>query len=481
MIKKLLILLALVLVTIGLVFVLQNDAGDEGSSSFETVATKYKNITFDIESGWDATEQYHVVYPITENNDINQQTKSLIDQQRSDFDSRASETTDFRPDLNVGTEVNFATDDVVLFEIYTTDNTATIIEETVQTRFYNRSTGERYEIDDFFDSDDYAERLSSLSRNTLPDLVDSDTETIEAGTEPVKENFNEFGILSESQMFIDFEPGQVADVSAGIIQMPFEIADVEDILSVDFEDLLFPGYKAEIERQAQEEAENEAKRQALLENTDNSQVPPQSVESVDCQAQKCVALSFDDGPSPSTTPTLVDILDQYNVKATFFMIGSQVGPNADLVKSIADKGHVIGNHTWDHKDLTTLSAADARDEIDRTTTAIENAAGVRPYIVRPPYGAINDKTIQAIGYPTIEWNVDPEDWKNRDVNIVYDRVVTATTSGSVVLSHDIHPTTVEAYKRIVPKLLDEGFTLVTIPQLFGFNADTVQIKNYFSL
>ena len=480
--------LVILVVAGGLALWLSNESGDEGETSSEIVATKYKNITFDIESGWDDNERFHLVYPITENDTINAQTKSLIDQKKADFDGRAPNFTQDVPDLNVSTEVNFATDDVVLFEIYTTDNTADITDEVVDTRFFDRSSGDRYEINDFFNSDDYLNRLSDISRKNLPDIVDSNSDTIANGTEPRKENFNNFGIISESQMFIDFEPGQVADVSQGIIKMPFDISAVQDILSVDFEDKIFPGYKAEQDRQAQQAAEDEAKRQAAAEAaaasnqpSSPSGVPPQSVDAIDCQNQKCAALSFDDGPNPNTTPDLLATLEQYNVKATFFMIGSQVGPNAALVKSMADAGHVIGNHTWDHKDLTKLSAAAAKSEVDKTTTAIENAAGIRPYLVRPPYGAINDQTRAAIGYPTIEWSVDPEDWKNRNADVVYNRVITNTTSGSVVLSHDIYPSTVDAYKRIVPKLLEDGFTLVTIPQLFGFNAETVQVKNYFSL
>ena len=159
------------------------------------------------------------------------------------------------------------------------------------------------------------------------------------------------------------------------------------------------------------------------------------------------------------------------------MIGRQVEPNASLVKRVADEGHEIGIHTWDHKDLTSLSAADAKSEIDKTKQAIANAAGIESYLVRPPYGAINDQARAAFGLPTIEWNVDPEDWKDRNANTVYDRVIADTNVGSIVLSHDIHSTTVEAYERIVPKLIDDGFTLVTVSQLLDFSPGNVPVQN----
>ena len=477
-------LFVVILASAGLYWWQQRD-DDALQTDTEVVATKYQNITFDVESGWNDEQRFYVVYPITENESINEQVRTVIDEKLSSFESRVTSFTDTVPDLNLSTDVNFATEEVVLFEIFTTDNTAQIPEETVDTLFFDRGTGEQYTLANFFDSDDYLQRLSDLSRAALPSIVENpNTKLINQGTEPTEDNFDEFGITSETEMFINFEPGQVADESQGIISMPFQIADIEDILSADFEDKLFPGYLAEQERkQAEAEAAAQAKaeREALAAQSAATVAVanPQSTGAVDCTANKFVALSFDDGPNGSTTPQLLNILDQYNVKATFFLIGRQVAPNAAIVQRMVDSGHIIGNHTWDHKDLTSLSAAEAKSEVDRTQDAIANASGVTPYFVRPPYGAINDSTRAAIGFPTIEWSVDPEDWKNKDANIVFNRVITNTQAGSIVLSHDIYQSTVDAYARIVPQLLNDGFTLVTIPQLLDFTPETIGIRNYF--
>ncbi|CAL8973795.1 hypothetical protein PROP_01255 [Propionicimonas sp. T2.31MG-18] len=188
-----------------------------------------------------------------------------------------------------------------------------------------------------------------------------------------------------------------------------------------------------------------------------------------CARLKCVALTFDDGPV-SGTAELLDILARKEVKATFFMVGSNAATKPQLVRRMAAEGHVLGNHTWDHQQLTRLSRAAIRIEIDRTNAQIRKAAGVTPTLLRPPYGATNP-TVRGVaadlGMSQILWNVDPLDWKDRNSSTVASRVLAAARPGSIVLSHDIHPTTVKAYARIIDGLRAKGFTLVTVPELLG--------------
>jgi peptidoglycan/xylan/chitin deacetylase (PgdA/CDA1 family) len=190
---------------------------------------------------------------------------------------------------------------------------------------------------------------------------------------------------------------------------------------------------------------------------------------VDCDEVKCAALTFDDGPV-SGTNDLLDVLAEKDVDVTFFTVGSNVENHPEILARMVAEGHVVGNHTHDHPQLTRLSTDEISSQIERTNDAIQQATGTRPTLLRPPYGATN-ATVSAVasdlGMALINWNVDPEDWKDRNSQIVRQRVLTNTRNGSIVLSHDIHETTRDAYADIIDGLRARGFTLVTVPELLG--------------
>lgn len=189
----------------------------------------------------------------------------------------------------------------------------------------------------------------------------------------------------------------------------------------------------------------------------------------DCARVKCVALTFDDGPAAST-PRLLDLLHQRRARATFFLLGRQVQAHPAITRRIAREGHVIGNHTWDHRDLTRLSRPRIRAEIVRTNRIVRTLTGQRPRLLRPPYGARNarvDAVARFWGMRVTLWTVDPRDWADRNAAVVTRRVLAAVRPGSIVLMHDIHPTTVTAVGRIVRRLRQRGYHLVSVPQLSG--------------
>jgi peptidoglycan/xylan/chitin deacetylase (PgdA/CDA1 family) len=197
--------------------------------------------------------------------------------------------------------------------------------------------------------------------------------------------------------------------------------------------------------------------------------PATAPSNVNCAKLKCVALTFDDGPVTGTTQ-LLDLLKAKGVHATFFMVGSNVALHPALVRRMLADGNVLGNHTWDHAQLTRLDPAAMRQEITRTNAAIQKATGTAPTLLRPPYGATNPEVAKVagqLGMAQILWNVDPLDWKDRNAAIVTKRVLASTRAGSIVLSHDIHPTSRQAYAAIIDGLRAKGFTLVTVPELLG--------------
>ena len=182
-----------------------------------------------------------------------------------------------------------------------------------------------------------------------------------------------------------------------------------------------------------------------------------------------IAMTFDDGPSATLTPKLLDLLAAHHIKATFFVIGENVAEHPEIVERAAREGHEIGNHSWSHPNLGKMSEESVRSQLRRTEDAIKNATGKRPTLMRPPYGSITDREKHWIhdefGYQIILWDVDPYDWRRPGPAVVRNRILKETQPGSIVLSHDIHPGTIEAMPSTFDALEAKGFKFVTVSEL----------------
>lgn len=181
--------------------------------------------------------------------------------------------------------------------------------------------------------------------------------------------------------------------------------------------------------------------------------------------QKMIAFTFDDGPDPNNTLRLLEMLAKEDVPATFFLIGQNVEMYPNIVKAIAKAGHEIGNHSYNHRDLTTLSQEEMVNEITKTDQAIENITGKRPKYFRPPYGSVNQTVADAVNRPIIQWSVDSEDWQSKNTSLIIERVTASATEGAIVLLHDIHQTTVDAVPELIKQLKESGYTFVTLDTL----------------
>ena len=186
-----------------------------------------------------------------------------------------------------------------------------------------------------------------------------------------------------------------------------------------------------------------------------------------------IALTFDDGPHATLTPRLLDILKEKGIKVTFFVLGECVVANPAVLQRAAAEGHEIGNHSWDHKAFTKGGGSGVASEINQTNAAIENAIGRKPVLVRPPYGATNAAITKRLneeyGLKVIMWDVDPLDWKVRNSAHVKEEILKATRPGSIVLSHDIHPTTIDAMAETNDALKEKGFKFVTVSELIAMD------------
>ncbi len=175
------------------------------------------------------------------------------------------------------------------------------------------------------------------------------------------------------------------------------------------------------------------------------------------------------GPSATLTPKLLDLLAAHHIKATFFVIGENVAEHPDIVARAAREGHEIGNHSWSHPNFAKMSEEGVRSQLRRTDDVIKSATGMRPTLLRPPYGSITAREKRWIhdefGYQIILWDVDPNDWKRPGPAVVRNRILKETQPGSIVLSHDIHPGTIEAMPSTFDALEAKGFKFVTVSQL----------------
>jgi peptidoglycan-N-acetylglucosamine deacetylase len=182
-----------------------------------------------------------------------------------------------------------------------------------------------------------------------------------------------------------------------------------------------------------------------------------------------IAMTFDDGPSATLTPKLLDLLATHHIKATFFVIGENVAEHPDIVARAAREGHEIANHSWSHPNLAKMSDEGVRRQLWQTDEAIKSATGTRPTLLRPPYGSITEREKRWIhdefGYQIVLWDVDPYDWKRPGPAVVRNRILQETRPGSIVLSHDIHPGTIEAMPSTFDALQAKGFKFVTVSEL----------------
>lgn len=191
-----------------------------------------------------------------------------------------------------------------------------------------------------------------------------------------------------------------------------------------------------------------------------------------------IAMTFDDGPSGANTPKLLDLLARKHIKATFFLVGQCAAEFPQLVKRELAEGHEVANHSWSHPNLAKMSEEGVRSELQKTQDAIREATGFTPKIMRPPYGELTGKQRQWVhgdfGFKVILWDVDPLDWKDRNAATVARRIIAGTRPGSIILSHDIHATTVAAMPEVFDTLLAKGFKFVTVSELLAMDKGTAR-------
>ena len=191
------------------------------------------------------------------------------------------------------------------------------------------------------------------------------------------------------------------------------------------------------------------------------------------KSKRMIALTFDDGPNYNTSK-IIDVLNKYDIKATFFVLGNRAINNKDILRKMVDSGMEIGNHTYNHLLLTKYDENKIRSEIEDTSEVIYNATKKRPKLLRPSYGSVNNKIKKVANMPIIIWDIDTLDWKYHNSKRITSRVVNKVRDGDIILMHDIYSASLNALSNIIPILQDNGYEFVTIDELFYYKGISLE-------
>lgn len=311
-------------------------------------------------------------------------------------------------------------------------------------------------LDEIIDSEDHGKEglFSFIYEYLQAENLDDMTEE-----EILKENVQNklHWLFDEENLILFFNPGDLGK-NEELIELYIPLIDIYKRINENYKSIILSeALEREIGR-IEEEEQNEGQS--------DEEDPLEKMGS-----KKLVALTFDDGPHENVTKRVLKTLEEYNAKATFFMLGKNAESLPEIARQVANEGHEIANHSISHANLNASGADRIHEEMVESLHQIENATGVRPHLFRPPYGNYNDTVLNKANETNqklIMWSVDTRDWESRNANSVYQMVQSYTQPGSIILMHDIHPTTADALPQIMEYLSEQGYEFVTVSELLPY-------------
>ncbi|MEU8266252.1 polysaccharide deacetylase family protein [Sphaerisporangium sp. NPDC049002] len=384
---------------------------------------------------------------------LRQTTSAAI--RRFSQDRRARPKGGTPPELNVGWQLTAASGGVFGVRMRTGLFTGTEWRNSLSTLWYDQAARRVH------DSADLLKDAKALS--TLAEIVQNRVWALGQGTKvdavkPDRAMFDSLNFNPHGDLVAEFDDGQVAPARMGRIAVAVPKQEAAPLLS-------------DFGRRTMEVVDS-----ATPDSIPNSP-PPESTpvpgttgagHSVDCAATRCVALTFDDGPGPQTD-RLLSILAEYGARATFFTVGANAEAQPALLRRIADGGHLIGNHSWSHRDLATLDMRKISDELGRTQMML-SATGPAPALLRAPYGGLTPQVVtvaRALRLSIVGWTLDTGDARDPDPAAVARRAIDGARPGSVILMHEGGSATLRALPKTLKALASRGYAFVTVPELYG--------------
>ena len=324
--------------------------------------------------------------------------------------------------------------------------------------YYNKESDEIVSIKDFLEKDTSLDKLANLSYYYVMKYSDDnnlnfDKEGVKEGLSSNLNNFEHFNFIDDGLEFI-FPPYQIAYYAAGEIKIVIPYNELKGII------------KNKYLKYSEKDNIKQDNNRDLKEFSN----------------KKLIAFTFDDGPSYIGTNKLLDNLDKYNARVTFFVLGSRVNNYKDTLTKAYKMGNTIGSHTYSHSNLLKLDNYSVMDEIKKTNEAIKNITGSETIYLRPPYGNINSDIKNISNMYTILWDLDTEDWKYKDKNRIADYIVSNAHDGAIVLLHDLYETSVDGALLAMERLEKEGYAFVTIDEMIKIKNIQLDInKSYYQI
>ena len=399
-------------------------------------------------------------YPNIDNKKIMNKINEYIDYQKESFLNVVKDTKDLEQpkyDFNLSvTENNYNNITYIYMLTFSYTGGAHYTRDDASI-YYDNKSNEFIDITHFFKDEESFKKLSSIAYYYVLNLKDKNFDElwVKRGTDPTIDNYRHFK-FTDSGLEILFPPYQVASWADGEIKITIPYEEINDLLK--------------------EEYQSVSKDEKVFNLT--SIVRDLSKY----QDKKLIAFTFDDGPSETNTNYLLDNLDKYDAKVTFFVLGSRVENNKETIKRAYLEGNDIGSHTYNHRNLNLLSDSALMEEMKQANEAIKSVIGKMPSLLRPPYGNLTSHGKEITNMNIILWNIDPLDWKYKDKNKIANEIVEHAHDGAIVLVHDIYKSSVEGALLAMEELQKEGYAFVTInemAQLRGIELDTA--TSYFSM
>ena len=406
----------------------------------------------------ESTERYDlkIDYPNFKNKKIKEKVLAYINNQRQEFmnviknseNIQISSKYDFN--LNVtSSERNNITYVNILTYSYT--GGAHYIRDDYSL-YWDDDTKEFIDLKYFFKDEEAFKEMTNLAYYYVINLGQEENRNfdqlwVRRGTAPTIDNYRHFE-FTDNGLEIMFPPYQVASWADGQINITIPYEDINKYLKEEYRD--------------------STKDETVVKEVPNIRDLSQFKD------KKLIAFTFDDGPSSNNTNLLLDNLDKYNARVTFFVLGSRVDSNKEVIKRAYLQGNDIGSHTYNHRNLNLLNDSEVISEVEKTNDKIKEIIGVKPTLLRPPYGNLTNHRKELVNMHTILWDIDPLDWKYKNKNRVADEIIEHAHDGAIILLHDIYKSSVDGALLAMEELEKQGYAFVTITemaQLRGIDLD----------
>lgn len=408
-------------------------------------------------------------FPITAYDFVNKDEKSFTEKLVADFKSAVKENENNESvvlDFNQHFEVKYHSEDFLTFLYERNISYGNNYDNSHLVSVFDLKNKKKLEPIDFFKDkesfDNFASEVNLIATNLVKKKIYDDTnyadneereqiltsskEMIQEGTIPTSVNYDAVFFDQNGEWHLFFDKYQIASGAMG----DFYVKIPENLVNKYMNEKFLKIFKKE----------------EVVEQSIDTEIYEPKYSEVDCSKVPCVALTFDDGPSVYTSQ-LLDALKKENVKATFFVLGKSASVQKQTLKRMAEEGHNIGNHSYDHKDFRKISMEEAKRQIQLTDEIITGITGEKPRYFRFPYGAHTKENLSMVGKPVIMWNVDPLDWKYREASRVAE-AMSKTSPQGIILAHDIHKSTVQAIPQVIKNLKSQGYHIVSLDDLFRY-------------